>query len=74
MLKLLHLVHSPDRTKKGANLEISASISSLCLEDTSSTASASTVSTLALGAWAALRKTSAPFFADDAEGSTPLEF
>lgn len=71
IFKSLDLVHSPDRKGKSVGLDLSASVSSLCLEETSSSA---TSSTFALGAWATLRKASAPFFADGAEGETSLEF
>lgn len=64
-------VHSPDRTEGNVGLELSASVSSLCLGEASSSTAPPN---LALGAWATLRKASAPFFVDGTEGDTSFEF
>lgn len=52
-------------------LELSASVSSLRLEEASPLNASPT---FALGAWAALRKASAPFFMDGTEDENPFEF
>lgn len=62
-----YLVHSPDRI---VGLELSASVSSLCLEEASSAAP----SNFALAAWMSLREASAPLFADGTGGEISFEF
>ena len=72
IFNLLDLVHSPDHTGGNTGLDLSASVSSLCLEEVAS--SSVMPSTFALGAWANLRKASAPFFVDGTKGETSFEF
>lgn len=51
-------------------LELSASVSSLHLEEAPPSVAPSNF----LATWATLRKASTPFFAGGTEGETPLEF
>ena len=69
--KPLHLVHGPDHTNGDRNIDLAASVSSLCLEEVPSAVGPSTT---ILGAWSTMRKASAPFIVGNEVADNSFEF
>lgn len=58
-------VCSPDHVEETKSIELVSSVSSLCLEEVPPSAGPSTTSTVILGSWSTMRKSSAPFVVGD---------
>lgn len=69
------LVHGPDHAGENTRVDLSASVSSLCLEEAPPLAGPSTrTSTVILGSWSAMRKASARFVVGGDVPEASLEF
>jgi len=70
----LLLVCGPGHTDNDKKVDLAASVSSLCLEEATSTAGPSmTASAVIFGSWSMMRKASAPFVIDNDVADTSLE-
>jgi hypothetical protein len=70
-----HPVRGPGCADENKNIDLTASVSSLCLEEAPSLVGPSTTtSAVILDAWSTMRKASAPFVVDNDVAETSLEF